>query len=135
MNVLERDIDLQNYEFYFKENPSFKEKVLVERESFKKFFKLGLVDIFRKFYPEKIIFSWVGPPALHLPSTRLDYFLISSKIENLVEDINIINNQNGSDHFPISLILNKILSENIDNENESEKIFFPEKIEIQNSLF
>ncbi len=135
MNVMERDIDLQNYKFYFKENPGFREKVLKERKSFFRFIDLGLVDIYRKLYPEKIAFSWIGPPALHLPSNRLDYFLISSKTEDLVEDTKIIADQNGSDHFPISLILKEQLFDRVDNQNDIEKTFFPKKKEIQNSLF
>ncbi|MBU1046610.1 exodeoxyribonuclease III [Patescibacteria group bacterium] len=135
MNVLERDIDLQNYEFYFRENPGFRDKVLKERKSFFRFLGLGLVDIYRKLYPDKIAFSWVGPLALSLPSTRLDYFLLSPKIEETTEDVKIINKQNGSDHFPISLILDKKLTKNICIEGESEKICFPAKNEIQNSLF
>ncbi len=135
MNVMERDIDLQNYDFYFKENPGFKEKVLQERNSFLSFLELGLIDIYRKLYPDKIAFSWVGPPALHLPSNRLDYFLVSKKIEEKTEDVKIISNQDGSDHFPISLTLNQKLSEKVCDDGDYEKILFPKKEEIQNSLF
>lgn len=135
MNVLERDIDIQNHEFYFKDSLGFKEKVYQERKSFFRFLDLGLVDIYRKFYPDKIIFSWVGPLALSLPSTRLDYFLLSEKLEKNTKDVEIINNQNGSDHFPICLTLNQKLSESVYNDGDCEKICFPKKIEIQNSLF
>ncbi|MBU1558014.1 exodeoxyribonuclease III [Patescibacteria group bacterium] len=135
MNVLERDIDIQNHDFYFKNREGFRNKVLEERKSFFSFLELGLVDIYRKLYPNKIIFSWVGPPALQLPSERLDYFLLSKKIENSVKDVEILSNQRGSDHLPICLSLNLKLLKDIDNEGSCEKVFFPKKELNQTSLF
>ena len=141
MNVLALDIDLQNYNFYFK-NSKFREKILKERESFETFLNLGLVDIYRKKFPEKIIFSWTAPIALQLPSTRLDYFLIDKKIENNVDEVEIVNNfelQKSSDHFPILLKIKDIINEETNfNVNDKEKIIFPknENEELfQDSLF
>lgn len=131
MNVLERDIDLQNYTYYFK-NDDFREKILKERKSFERYINSGFEDIYRMFYPEKVIFSWVGPVALSLPSTRLDYFLLTKKIKKKVQSVEIINNQKGSDHFPISLEIN---FNNLKKENLREKIFFPEGEVFQESLF
>ncbi len=135
MNVLACDIDLQNYNFYFK-NSEFKNKIFEERKSFKRFLDSGFEDIYRKFYPEKIAFTWAGPQALQLPKTRLDYFLGTKEIVKNSMKTNIFQ-EKGSDHFPISLEINDNIF--LDNElkikNEKEKIIFPEIKEENNDEY
>lgn len=122
LNVLGSDLDLQHYKHY-RDNVSFQKKIINERIGLKNILDLGFVDSFRNLYPDKIQYSWISPPGLGLPGTRLDYFLVSENLMNDVVDSKI-ENCVGSDHLPIVLEMKSELTRQ--NNNFPEKVFFPE---------
>jgi len=79
-----------------------------ERAWADKFIKHGLVDTFRSINKEKIQYSWwsyrLGARARNI-GWRIDYFLISDKLKKNVKDVFIRDNQLGSDHAPVGIIL------------------------------
>ena len=68
----------------------------------------GFVDIFRKRYPEKVEYTWwtyLSNARAHNTGWRLDYFLISPRLEERVVDVVNSTAILGSDHCPVSLTL------------------------------
>ena len=131
LNVLGSDIDLENFEVYLKDN-QFRYKTLEERVGFTNILKLGFIDSYRFLNPNKIEYSWFAPKLLQLPSTRLDYFLVH---KNLISRVfaSQIKKQIGSDHLPIILDIDLDLKQV--REDKTEKVFFPEVVNRQASLF
>ena len=79
-----------------------------ERKSFKKYFDLKLVDIFRTLNPTAIKYtywSYRGQARKNNKGWRIDYFLISKKLIGKVISTDILSEQMGSDHAPIELTL------------------------------
>lgn len=66
----------------------------------------GLVDSFRKLFPEKIQYTFwsqrFGARAKNV-GWRIDYFLVSNKLESKIKDAFILNDIMGSDHCPLGL--------------------------------
>ena len=81
-----------------------------ERKNFTMFLdEYKYIDTFRHQHPEDIKYSFWSVRANLRPSNRgwrLDYFLIDEAHHHMVEDSDIHNKQEGSDHCPISLRLN-----------------------------
>jgi len=80
-----------------------------EREWIDKYLDHGFVDAFRELYPDREDYTWwtyrynarkkdIG--------WRLDYFLVSEDLMNRIEDVTIHSDIMGSDHCPVTLILN-----------------------------
>jgi exodeoxyribonuclease-3 len=70
----------------------------------------GLVDIFRELYPDKEKYTWWtyrGNARERNVGWRLDYFLISEPLVELVEDVIIHDQVMGSDHCPVSLMIDR----------------------------
>jgi len=70
----------------------------------------NFVDIFRYLYPEKEQYSWWtyrGSARERNVGWRLDYFLISEELVDQVEDVIIHDEVLGSDHCPVSLIIDR----------------------------
>jgi exodeoxyribonuclease-3 len=69
---------------------------------------VGLVDSFRKLYPEKVQYTFwsvrFGARANNV-GWRIDYFLIDENIIDKVEDSTILDQELGSDHCPIELLV------------------------------
>jgi len=66
------------------------------------------VDIFRNLYPDKEQYSWWtyrGGARERNVGWRLDYFLISDALVDQVEDVIIHDQVMGSDHCPVSLLI------------------------------
>jgi exodeoxyribonuclease-3 len=103
LNVAHEQIDLKNPTTNTKTAGFTKE----ERESFNKILtKCKLTDTFRKLYPEKIMYSFWSYMRNSREKNigwRLDYFLISKKLENKLKDSCILTEVLGSDHAPIKL--------------------------------
>jgi exodeoxyribonuclease-3 len=71
----------------------------------------GFVDIFRKLYPEKEQYTWWtyrGNARERNVGWRLDYFLISEALVDQVEDVIIHDQVMGSDHCPVSLLIDPV---------------------------
>ena len=80
-----------------------------ERDSFKKLLNgLKLIDTFRYLHPNKIEYtywSYRRKSRENNKGWRIDYFLVSANILNLVVQSNILTNVLGSDHAPIKIIM------------------------------
>lgn len=82
-----------------------------EREGFEELMKLGLVDVFRAFYPGKEgAYTWWGPKTNRIENkgSRLDYFLVSENLFEFIQDVKHYPEVMGSDHCPISLKIRNI---------------------------
>ena len=69
----------------------------------------GFVDAFRKLYPEKVEYTWwtyISNARKNNAGWRLDYFLVSAPLMDQV--IDVVNHTQilGSDHCPVTLVMN-----------------------------
>lgn len=105
LNVAHQEIDIANPKSNMK-SPGF---TLEERKEFTKILDLGYIDSYRYFYPEKVIYTWwsyFSKARERNVGWRLDYFVVSKKLENKMQNAKILNGIYGSDHCPIELDLN-----------------------------
>lgn len=104
-NTAHNEIDLKNP----KENQKTSGFMPVERAWIDKYLEHGFVDAYRILYPEKIEYTWwtyrfrarergIG--------WRLDYYLVSNTLIPQVKDVIVHDDVMGSDHCPVTLILN-----------------------------
>ena len=103
-NTCHQDIDLKNH----KANQGNTGFLPEEREWIDIYLDHGFVDIFRDLYPEKEQYTWwtyVGGARGRNVGWRLDYFLISESLVDQVEDVVIHDQVLGSDHCPVSLLI------------------------------
>jgi exodeoxyribonuclease III len=103
-NTAHQEIDLKNP----KQNMNTSGFLRIERDYIDALLQENLIDIYRKRYPEKEEYTWWTYRAKARERNigwRLDYFLISEKLEERVIDIIIHTDIYGSDHCPVTLIL------------------------------
>ena len=104
LNVAHQEIDIANPSTHHK-SPGFSNE---ERESFSKTLSLGYIDSYRYFNPNKVIYTWwsyLGHAREKNIGWRLDYFVVSNKLEKNMKNSKILNGILGSDHCPIELDL------------------------------
>jgi exodeoxyribonuclease-3 len=106
LNVAHQEIDLKNPKSNTK-NAGF---TMEEREKMTKLLDNGFVDTFRYKYPNLVgAYSWWSY-MFHAREKntgwRIDYFLVSERIKERIEDSMIHMEVMGSDHCPVGLILN-----------------------------
>ena len=103
-NTAHNEIDLKNHKSN-KKNTGFLTK---EREWIDRYLDNGFFDAYRILYPEKEKYTWwtyrFGARAKNV-GWRLDYFLVTEKILKLTKDVIIHAEVMGSDHCPVSIIL------------------------------
>ncbi len=103
-NTAHMPIDLRNP----KENVNTSGFMPEERAWVDEYLRHGFVDIFRQRYPEKVQYTWW---AYRLNARqrnigwRIDYFLVSEKLASRVRDVIIHDDVVGSDHCPVSLLI------------------------------
>ena len=82
-----------------------------EREWVDRFLAHGFVDAYRVLYPEKVQYTWwtyrMGARQRNI-GWRIDYFLVSAALMPSVKDVIIHDDVTGSDHCPVSLLLDEI---------------------------
>ena len=105
LNVAHREIDLKNPKTNRK-NAGFTDE---EREKFTHLTKAGFTDTFRYFYPDlEGAYSWWSY-RFHAREKnagwRIDYFMVSEKLNDSLEDALIYKDVFGSDHCPVGLLL------------------------------
>lgn len=103
-NVAHNEIDLANPQSNMKKSGFLP----IEREWFTKLLDSGFVDIYRKMYPETVMYTWWDQRFKARERNvgwRIDYFVVDEKTEELIEGCDIHNDFYGSDHCPISLTL------------------------------
>lgn len=106
LNVAHEEIDLKNPKTNRK-NAGFTDE---EREKFTILLDSGFTDTFRYFYPDKTeIYSWWSyrfQARAKNAGWRIDYFLASSRINDLLESATIHTEIFGSDHCPVEVQIN-----------------------------
>ena len=104
MNVAHQEIDLKNPKTNHK-NAGFTDE---EREKMTQLLNNGFIDTFRTLYPEQVTYSWWSYRFRAREKNtgwRIDYFLISERLEDRLEDAKIHTEIMGSDHCPIEITL------------------------------
>jgi len=105
LNVAHREIDLANPKSNVG-NPGFSPE---EREQFSLLLDSGFTDSFRYLYPEeKNAYSWWSYRMRARERNvgwRIDYFVVSSDLEERIQDSRILSEIIGSDHCPVELTL------------------------------
>ena len=105
LNVAHEEIDLKNSKSNRK-NAGFTDE---EREKMTKWLNSGFTDTFRYFYPEqKDIYSWWSyrfKAREKNAGWRIDYFIVSNRLQERLDDAKIHTEIYGSDHCPVELTL------------------------------
>ena len=104
MNVAHQEIDLKNPKTNHK-NAGFTDE---EREKMTQLLSNGFIDTFRTLYPEQVTYSWWSYRFRAREKNtgwRIDYFLISERLKDRLEDAKIHTEVMGSDHCPVEIIL------------------------------
>ena len=103
LNVAHNEIDLKNPSTN-RHNAGFTNE---EREKMTELLNSGFVDSFRYLYPDtKDVYSWWSY-MFHAREKnagwRIDYFIVSDRIKEEIEDSKILTQVFGSDHCPVEL--------------------------------
>lgn len=105
LNVAHQPIDLKNPKSNFNKTAGYTEWEIAGMDNF---LKAGFTDSFRHFYPDEIKYSWwsyrMNARAKNV-GWRIDYFLVSDRIVDQLEDAFILNDVFGSDHCPVGIML------------------------------
>ncbi len=105
MNVAHREIDLKNPKSN-QRNAGFTEE---EREKMTLLQEAGFLDSFRLLYPDLegayTWWSYMFKARQNNAGWRIDYFLVSQKLREKIEDAEIYHQVMGSDHCPVGLKL------------------------------
>lgn len=103
LNVAHKEIDLKNPKTNH-QNAGFTDE---ERACFSKVLESGYTDSFRFFYPDMTdIYSWwsyMFKSREKNAGWRIDYFVVSDKLEKNMKDAKIHTEIMGSDHCPVEL--------------------------------
>lgn len=105
LNVAHNEIDLKN----FKTNVGNAGFTYEERGKMTELLSSGFVDSFRYLYPDKTgAYSWwsyMFKAREKNAGWRIDYFIVSEKLADRIEDAVIYPEVMGSDHCPVGLLL------------------------------
>ena len=105
LNVAHQEIDLKNPKTNRK-NAGFTDE---ERSKMTTVLTSGFVDTFRYFYPDAVgIYSWWSYRFRAREKNagwRIDYFIVSERLKDRLEDASIHTEIFGSDHCPVELDL------------------------------
>ena len=103
MNVAHEPIDLKNPKAN-EGNAGYSEQ---ERGKMTELLDSGFTDSFRYLYPDKEgVYSWWSyrfRAREHNAGWRIDYFLVSDRIRDRIQDAKILTDVMGSDHCPVEL--------------------------------
>ena len=103
LNVAHNEIDLKNPKSNIG-NPGFSDE---ERGKFNQLLNAGFADTFRRLYPDEVKYSWWSyrfKAREKNSGWRIDYFIVSERFMEKVEDSIICTDIMGSDHCPICLV-------------------------------
>ena len=105
MNVAHEEIDLKNPKTN-RGNAGFSDQ---EREKMTQLLQAGFVDSFRFLYPDRAgVYSWWSyrfNARKNNAGWRIDYFLVSQRIRDRIQDALIDTEILGSDHCPVLLCI------------------------------
>ena len=106
LNVAHEEIDLKNPKTN-RGNAGFSDE---ERAKFTELLGAGFTDSFRYLYPDVTgVYSWWSyrfNARANNAGGRLDYFVVSDRVKENIEDVKIHNDIYGSDHCPVELDIN-----------------------------
>ena len=106
MNVAHKEIDLKNPKPN-RGNAGFSDE---ERGKMTELLNSGFIDTFRLLYPEaEGIYSWWSyrfSARAKNAGWRIDYFIVSERLKDRIEEAAVHTEIMGSDHCPVSLKLN-----------------------------
>jgi len=101
LNVAHQEIDLKNPKTN-RGNAGFSDQ---ERDKFTELLSAGFTDSFRYLYPDLGgVYTWWSyrfNARANNSGWRIDYFLVSDRIKNKINDVVIRNDVYGSDHCPV----------------------------------
>ena len=105
LNVAHNEIDLKNPASN-RGNAGFSDE---ERAAFSALLSCGFTDSFRHLYPDKTgAYSWwsyMFNARANNAGWRIDYFVVSDRLKDAIQDATIYPDYLGSDHCPVGLIL------------------------------
>ncbi len=105
LNVAHREIDIKNAKSN-RGNAGFTDE---EREKFTLLLQSGFVDSFRHLYPDKkdayTWWSYMGNARASNTGWRIDYFVVSRKLQDRIQGAAIHPDIFGSDHCPVELVI------------------------------
>lgn len=105
LNVAHKEIDLKNPKNN-RMNPGFTDQ---ERDQFTTLLDAGFTDSYRHFYPDtEGAYSWWSyrfQARAKNAGWRIDYFVVSNRLCQRMQNASILNEIFGSDHCPVELIL------------------------------
>lgn len=102
LNVAHQEIDLKNPKTN-RGSAGFSDE---ERAKFSDLLNSGFIDTYRYLYPEKIEYSWWSyrfKARERNAGWRIDYFIVSERLKNRIQEAKIHTDVTGSDHCPVSL--------------------------------
>jgi exodeoxyribonuclease III len=104
-NTAHNEIDLKNP----RQNQKTSGFLPEEREWIDRYLAHGFADAYRTLYPERIQYTWWTYTSFareRQVGWRLDNFMVSSNLMSRVRDVVIHDEITGSDHCPVSILLN-----------------------------
>lgn len=105
LNVAHQEIDLR----YPKQNERNAGFTIEERNKMTELLHSGFIDAYRTLYPEKVEYTWwsyMFNSRENNNGWRIDYFILSERIANLIQEVLIRDDVMGSDHCPVVLEIN-----------------------------
>ncbi len=105
LNVAHKEIDLKNPKTN-QNSAGFSDE---ERAKLTQLLESGFIDTFRYLNPEKIAYSWWSyrfNARARNAGWRIDYFIVSKRLGDLLKQADIHTDITGSDHCPVSLEIN-----------------------------
>ena len=102
LNVAHEEIDIKNPKSN-RQNAGFTDQ---ERQQFSHLLASGFTDTFRYKYPEVVKYSWWSyrfQARQKNAGWRIDYFVVSDRLRERLDDAVIHNDIFGSDHCPVEL--------------------------------
>ena len=102
LNVAHEEIDIRNPKSNRK-NPGFSDE---ERQKFTELLASGFADTFRRLHPDTVQYSWWSyrfKARERNAGWRIDYFVVSERLMDKVQEAVIYDTITGSDHCPVGL--------------------------------
>mgnify|MGYP004572263645 CR=1 FL=1 len=106
LNVAHQEIDIKNPKSNRK-NPGFTDE---ERGKMTQLLSAGFTDSYRYLHPDTVKYSWWSyrfQARERNAGWRIDYFIVSDRIRDRIQEAEIHNEILGSDHCPVSIVLNQ----------------------------
>lgn len=102
LNVAHQEMDLKNPATNRK-NAGFTDE---ERSKMTELLNAGFIDSYRFMYPDKVEYSWwsyMFNARENNVGWRIDYFILSERLKDKIEEVKIYTDVFGSDHCPVVL--------------------------------